>query len=183
MAKLIYSMMASLDGYINDASGGFDWGQIDPEVHAHANEEARRLGTEIYGRRMYEMMVAWETLEADNDVEAEFGRIWRGHDKIVVSRSLEAVSSARTRLVTELDPDEMRRMKASATQDLAVSGPTLAATYLNAGLVDEVGVYYVPVVVGSGTPMFRNLTHPLKLMLVEERKFANGVVFMRYRLL
>src|SRR5688500_3620860 len=105
MAKLIYSMMASLDGYINDASGDFDWGQIDAEVHAHANAEARRLGTEIYGRRMYEMMVAWETLEADNDVEAEFGRLWRGHDKIVVSSRLAAVSSARTRLVTELSPD------------------------------------------------------------------------------
>lgn len=182
MAKLIYSMMVSLDGYINDAAGDFNWGQIDAEVHAHANAEAERIGTEIYGRRMYEIMVFWETLDASNDVEAEFARNWRDKDKIVVSKSLDAVSSARTRLVSEFSLDDLRRLKAAATKDLAVAGPTLASTYLNAGLVDEVAIYYVPVVVGSGTPMFQNVENKLRLTLLEERKFPNGVVFMRYRL-
>ena len=182
MAKLIYSMMVSLDGYINDAAGDFDWGQIDAEVHAHANAEAERIGTEIYGRRMYEIMVAWETLDADNDVEAEFARNWRDKDKIVVSKSLDAVSSARTQLVSELSLEDLRRMKAEATMDLAVAGPTLASTYLNAGLVDEVSLYYVPVVVGGGTPVFQNIEKKLTFTLLEERKFPNGVVFTRYRL-
>ena len=182
MAKLVYGMMVSLDGYINDAAGDFNWGQIDADVHAHANAEAERIGTEIYGRRMYEIMVAWETLDADNDVEAEFARNWRDKDKIVVSKSLNAVSSTRTRLVRELSLDDLRRMKAAATKDLAIASPTLASTYLNAGLVDEVGIYYVPVVVGGGTPMFQNIEGTLKLTLLEERKFSNGVVFARYRL-
>lgn len=179
--KLGFTMMASLDGYINDAQGGFDWDQIDPAVHAHANAEAERVGTEIYGRRMYEVMAYWETVEADDPVEADFARLWRAQDKIVVSRTLGAVASARTTLVPALGADEVRRLKAAATKDLAVSGPTLAATYLAAGLVDEIGVYVVPVVVGSGTPMFQGVDATRGLERVEVVPFANGVTFMRFR--
>lgn len=182
MAKLTYTMMVSLDGYINDPAGDFNWGQIDAEVHAHANAEAARIGTEIYGRRMYEMMSVWETLDGGNDCEEEFARNWRSQEKVVVSKSLDAVSSTRTRLVSELSPDELRQMKAAARKDLSVAGPTLASTYLNAGLVDEVAIYYIPVVVGGGTPMFQNLEDKLRLTLLETRKFTNGVVFVRYRL-
>ncbi|MNS61381.1 hypothetical protein D3C72_944100 [compost metagenome] len=180
MAKLTFGMMVSLDGYINDAHGDFNWGQIDEEVHAHANAEAMRIGTEIYGRRMYEVMVYWETVDDGDDTEAEFGRQWRAKDKIVVSKSLDAVASQRTRLVPALSLDDMRRLKANATSDIAVAGPTLAATYLAAGLIDEIGIYYVPVVVGAGTPMFQHVPGTLKLARLEERAFANGVVFVRY---
>jgi dihydrofolate reductase len=180
MAKLTFGMMTSLDGYVNDAQGDFDWGQIDSEVHAHANAEAERIGTEVYGRRMYEVMVYWETVDDDNDVEAEFGRLWRAKDKIVVSKSLDAVSSQRTRLVREFSLDDMRHLKATATTDIAVAGPTLAATYMAAGLVDELSIYYVPVIVGGGTPMFQHLPGALKLERLEERAFDNGVVFVRY---
>ncbi|MFN3430774.1 MAG: dihydrofolate reductase family protein [Candidatus Sericytochromatia bacterium] len=180
MAKLTFGMMTSLDGYINDATGAFDWGQIDAEVHAHANAEARRVGTEVYGRRMYEVMVAWETLEPDNETEAEFGRIWRDTDKIVVSKSLQAALSSRTTVVPALDLDAMRQLKATATKDIHVAGPTLASMYLAAGLIDEISIYYVPVAVGAGTPMFQHLPATLKLTRLEERAFGNGVVFVRY---
>lgn len=182
MGKLTFGMMVSLDGYINDAEGHFDWGQIDAEVHRHANDEERRVGTEIYGRRMYETMAAWETYPTETDYETEFAEIWRGNDKIVVSKSLSDVTTSRTRLVSQLDADEVRRMKAEAKKDISVSGPTLASSYLDAGLVDEVGIYYVPVVVGSGTPMFANVKRTLVFERIEERAFANGLVYIRYRL-
>jgi dihydrofolate reductase len=180
MAKLTFTMMISLDGYINDAKGDFNWGQIDEEVHQHANAEARRQGTQIYGRKMYETMVAWETYEGDTPVEAEFAKIWRGLDKIVVSKTLKESASKRTRIVSALDKDEIARMKAFAEKDISVSGPTLASAYLGAGLIDEIGIYYIPVVVGSGTPMFAGVKRKLQLERIEERPFGNGVVFVRY---
>lgn len=181
MAKLTYQMMASLDGYINDLSGDFDWGQIDDEVHAHANREARRIGAEVYGRRMYETMAVWETWEPDQPVEAEFAQAWRSLDKIVVSRTLAAVSTPRTRLVSTLSLEEMARLKAEAHKDIGISGPTLASAYLDGGLVDEVSVYTIPIVVGSGTPMFKDLTRKLSLERLEAQAFGNGVTFARYR--
>jgi dihydrofolate reductase len=182
VAKLtFYGMMISLDGYINDAKGDFNWGQIDKDVHEHANAETRRLGTMILGRRMYETLVFWETYRGDTDFEARFAEAWRGVDKIVVSKTLKQATSARTTIVPEIDLDEMRRLKAAAAGDLSVGGPTLASTYLAAGLIDEIGIYYVPVVVGGGTPLFQQVKHTLRFEGIEERAFANGVVFVRYR--
>jgi dihydrofolate reductase len=182
VAKLtFFGMMISLDGYINDAKGNFDWGQIDKNVHEHANAETRRVGTMILGRRMYETLVSWETNSGDTEFEAEFAEIWHGLDKVVVSRTLKQAKSKRTSIVPEIGLDEMRRLKASAAKDLAVAGPTLASTYLAAGLIDEIGIYYVPVVVGAGTPMFQNVNQTLKLERTQELAFANGLVFVRYR--
>lgn len=183
MGKLTYGMMASLDGYVADSRSKFDWVPIDEEIHLFANDEARRCGTEIYGRRMYETMVYWETHEEQKDrptYEDEFARIWRGHDKLVVSSTLDKVSSANTRIVREVQPDEIRRLKADSEKDMAVAGPTLAARFINEGLVDEYTLYYVPVVVGGGRPMFTHVDKRLDLELIEQRRFGSGVVFMRY---
>jgi dihydrofolate reductase len=182
VAKLtFFGMMISLDGFINDAKGDFNWGQIDKTVHEHANAETRQIGTMILGRRMYETMVAWETYSGDTEFEAEFAKIWRGLDKLVVSKTLKQVKSKRTNIVPQIDLDEMRRLKASAPRDLAVAGPTLASTYLAAGLIDEIGICYVPVIVGVGTPMFQQVHQTLTLERIQELAFANGVVFVRYR--
>lgn len=182
MAKLLFNMMSSLDNYINDANGGIDWGHIDDEVHQHANDTQRQVSLDIYGRRMYEMMVYWETYDEGVAVAADFADAWKSADKLVVSKSLKSVSSARTTLVADLDIDGMRKLKAERTGAIAISGPTLAARYLDAGLVDEIGIYYIPVVVGGGTPMFQ-VKAMLKLERIEERPFRNGVVFVGYRVL
>lgn len=137
MAKLVFKMMASLDGYINDAHGGFDWGHIDAEVHGHANDEMRRCGIAVYGRRMYEIMAIWEIWEAATDYEAEFADLWRKTDKIVVSKTLAGPKTGRTKVVPSLDVDDMRSLKEETREDICVAGPTLAA-YLDAGLIDEV---------------------------------------------
>lgn len=183
MAKLIFQMMVSLDGYINDAGGDFDWGYVDEEVHGHANAEMRRFGLDIYGRRMYETMAVWETYETSSPVEAEFAELWRRTDKIVVSKTLAETSSSRTKIVPSLSLEDMRSLKElQPSGDISVSGPTLAATYLEAGLIDEIGIYYIPVVVGDGTPMFQTKNR-LKLERTEETPFANGVIFARYGVL
>ncbi|MCJ9752813.1 dihydrofolate reductase family protein [Neorhizobium sp. BETTINA12A] len=182
MAKLVFEMMISLDGYINDARGDFDWGHIDAEVHGHANGEGRRCGLAVYGRRMYETMAFWQTYRGDTPFEAEYAEIWRQTDKIVVSKTLTEPKTPRTKLVTSLDVDAMRDLKAQTGRDIFVSGPTLAADYLDAGLVDEIGIYYVPVAVGDGTPMFQT-RNKVKLARTEEVPFANGTVFIRYDVL
>jgi dihydrofolate reductase len=183
VAKLtFFGMMISLDGYINDAKGDFNWGQIDKNVHEHANAETKQIGTMILGRRMYETLVSWETYRGDTDFEAEFAEIWHSLDKLVVSKTLKQAKSKRTSIVPAIDLDEMRRLKASAVKDLAVAGPTLASTYLAAGLIDEIGIYYVPVIVGAGTRMFQKVPQTLKLERIQELAFANGVVFVRYRI-
>ena len=182
MARLMFEMMASLDGYISSSRGDFDWGGVDDEVHRHANDEQRRVNLDIYGRRMYEMMTYWETYDGDSPVAADFADAWRAAEKLVVSRSLAGVSSAKTTLVRDLDADGMRKLKAERDGTISVSGATLAARYLDAGLVDEVGIYYVPVVVGAGTPMFMG-KNQLRLERIEEKPFGNGVTFMRYRVL
>jgi dihydrofolate reductase len=180
MAKLTFNMMTSLDNYINDVTGDFNWGQIEEDVHQHANDAQREIGLDIYGRRMYEMMIYWETYDGDVPVAADFADAWKSTDKLVVSKSLESISSARTTLVTDLDIEGMRKLKAEREGAIAISGPTLAARYLGAGLVDEVGIYYIPVVVGGGTPMFQ-VRNKLKLERIDERSFKNGVNFLRYR--
>lgn len=183
MAKLIYQMQASLDGYVEDATGKFDWAFPDDEVHAHANQEQARAGTDIYGRKMYEMMVYWETADQQPEtspVAVEFAKYWQAVDKIVVSRTLTEVQSTRTRIVTSLSADDVRKLKAEADKDIAVSGPTLATQFLNEGLVDEISVYIVPIVVGGGLPMFKDIRHPIRLERIEEIAFKSGFTFVRY---
>jgi len=182
VAKLIYSLTASLDGYIADADGNFDWAEPDEEVHSFVNDLAREIGTFLLGRRMYEVLIAWETMElADQPrVIQDFAGIWRAADKIVYSRTLETASSARTRIERDFDPDTVRQLKASAGRDLSVGGPGLAAHAIEAGLVDEFHLFVVPVVVGGGTRFFPDDVR-LGLELVDERRFGNGTVYLRCR--
>lgn len=181
MAKLIYSALESLDGYIADQHGKFDWGEPDEEVHAFINDLMRPVGTYLYGRRMYEVMNAWETLDLDDQPPQmqDFASMWRSADKIVFSRSLDAASTARTHLEREFDPEAVRRMKAAAGPDLAVAGPTLAAHAFQAALVDECQLFIAPIVVGGGTRALPDNVR-LELDLLDERRFANGMVYVRY---
>ena len=182
MAKLIYSALASLDGYVADESGNFDWAKPDEEVHRFVNDLERPVGTHLYGRRMYEVMVFWETVDvADGPPYVrDYAEIWRAADKIVYSRTLETVSSARTRLERDFDPEAVRRLKATAERDLAVGGPRLAGQALAAGLVDEIHLFVAPVVVGGGT---RSLPDGVRvdLELLDERRFDSGFVYLRHR--
>jgi dihydrofolate reductase len=181
MAKLIYSAIASLDGYVADASGNFDWAAPDEEVHAFVNDLERSIGAYLYGRRMYETMLAWETMLLD-DQPAEvrdFAEIWRAADKVVYSKTLDSVSSARTRLERDFDPDAVRRVKAAAGGDLTVGGPGLAAQAIRTGLVDEYHLFLTPVVVGGGTQALPDGVR-LELELLDERRFGSGVVHLHY---
>lgn len=182
MALLRMQTMASLDGYVNDAQGRFDWHDVDQGVHEHSHAEGRRDGFAVYGRRMYETMLFWETYEGAAPLYAEFARFWRGLDKLVVSSSLKKVASGRTELVADLDIEAMRRLKAERSGTMSVSGPTLAARYLDAGLVDEIGIYTAPVIVGGGTPILQSKTF-IRTERIETIPFGNGVTFMRYRVL
>jgi dihydrofolate reductase len=183
MAKLIYSAIASLDGYVEDEQGGFDWAAPDEEVHAFVNDLERPIGTYLYGRRMYETMVFWENAHTYDDqrpVMQDFAAIWQQADKIVYSRTLETASSAKTRIERDFDAEAVQTMKASTGRDLSVGGPDLAGHALKAGLVDECHLFLTPVVVGGGT---RSLPDDVRLQLelLDERRFANGVVYLRYR--
>jgi dihydrofolate reductase len=183
MAKLIYSAITSLDGYVADENGNFDWAEPDEEVHAFVNDLARPVGTHLYGRRMYEVMVSWETLPLEDQPPfiQDFAEIWRAADKIVYSKTLRAVSSARTRIEREFDPEGVRRLKATAERDLTVGGPDLAAQAIQAGLVDEYHLFVAPVVVGGGNQALPdNLRQRLELL--DERRFGNGTVYLHYRL-
>jgi dihydrofolate reductase len=180
MAKLIYSAIASLDGYIADEDGNFDWAAPDEEVHAFVNDLERPVGTYLYGRRMYEVMAPWETLADPQPVMRDFAAMWRAADKVVYSRTLEAVSSARTRIERDFDPEQVRQMKAQAGADLTVGGPDLAAQAIKAGLVDEFHLFLVPIVVGGGNQALPDNVR-LQLELLDERRFGNGVVYLRYR--
>jgi dihydrofolate reductase len=183
MARLIYSAIASLDGYIADESGSFDWAEPDEEVHAFVNELERPVGTYLFGRRMYEVMVYWEALPdlADQPPYVrEFATIWRAADKVVYSQTLATASSARTRIERAFDPETVRQMKAVAEHDLAVGGANLAAQAIAAGLVDEYQLFVMPVLVGGGTRALPNGVQAL-LELVGERRFGSGVVYLQYR--
>lgn len=184
MAELIYSVITSLDGYVADENGNFDWAAPDDEVHAFVNDLERPIGTYLYGRRMYETMVYWETAPTDTDqtpVEQDFARIWQAADKVVYSTRLETVSSKRTRIERTFTPDAIRRMKTEARQDITVGGPTLAAQALRAGLVDECHLFVTPVVVGGGTRSLPGNVQ-LNLDLLDERRFRSGVVHLHYRI-
>ena len=180
MAKLIYSAIASLDGYVADADGAFDWSAPDEEVHAFVNDLEREVGTHLYGRRMYEVMVAWETIDDESPVARDFAELWRAADKIVYSRTLEAVASARTRIERAFEPEAIGRMKASAARDIGVGGSELAGQALKAGLVDELHLFLTPFVVGGGKPALPDHLR-LELELLDERRFANGTVHLHYR--
>jgi dihydrofolate reductase len=183
MARLIYSAITSLDGYIEDEEGNFDWGAPDQEVLGFVNDMERPVGTYLYGRRMYETMVYWETAQALADQPPcvrDFTEIWQAADKIVYSKSLETVSSARTRMEREFDPGAIREMKASLERDITVGGPDLAAQAFKAGLVDECQLILTPVVVGGGKPSLPANVR-VDLELLSERRFRSGVVFLHYR--
>jgi dihydrofolate reductase len=183
VAKLIYVAITSLDGFIEDELGKFDWGQPDEEVHAFVNDLVRPIRTYLYGRRMYEVMAAWETIGLADEPPSirDFAEIWRAADKVVYSRTLEAVSSTRTTIVRDFDPDEVRRMRAGADRDLAIGGPELAALAFQAGLVDECHLYLAPVAVGRGKRALPDDVR-LDLELLGERRFASGMVHLRYRI-
>jgi dihydrofolate reductase len=182
MAKLIYSAITSLDGYVADEDGKFDWAEPDEEVHSFVNDLERPVGTYLLGRRMYEVLVAWETIMLADQPPfiRDYAEIWRAADKIVYSTSLETVSSARTRIERGFDPEAVRRMKASAERDITVGGPDLAAQAIKAGLVDEFRLLLTPIVVGGGTQSLPDGVR-LELELLDERRFGNGVVHLRYR--
>lgn len=179
---LIFTAITSLDGYIEDEIGNFDWSAPDDEVHAFVNDLERPIGTYLYGRRLYETMIYWATADQLPDlppVEADYTALWQAADKVVFSRTLASVSSARTRIVRDFDPELIRQMKAVAERDLSVGGPELAAQALRAGLVDELQLFVSPAVVGGGKPALPDGVR-VDLELVDERRFANGVVYLRY---
>jgi dihydrofolate reductase len=183
MAKLIYSAIASLDGYVEDEAGSFDWAAPDEEVHAFVNDLERPLGTYLYGRRMYETMIFWETVGTGPEqppVLRDFAAIWQAAEKVVYSRTLPRPSSARTRIEPEFDPEAVRRLKAEAEHDLGVGGSELAGQALAAGLVDELQLFLVPVAVGRGKPALP-VGPRLDLELLDQRRFGGGTVYLRYR--
>ena len=183
MGRLIYSMMESLDGYVADAAGTFDWAAPDESVHTFANQLQRPIGTNLLGRRMYQVMSAWETLGTHGDEPAyveEFGELWRASDKVIYSTTLGSVRAARTRIERSFEPDAIRRMKVELAGDISIAGPTLAAQAIAAGLVDEYQLLVVPVVVGGGTRYLPDGIR-LDLQLVDQRRFDNGTVFVSYR--
>ncbi|MQY29311.1 dihydrofolate reductase family protein [Nocardia aurantia] len=183
MAGLIYSAIASLDGYIEDAQGEFDWAAPDDEVLAAVNEIERPIGTYLYGRRMYETMRYWETAPTGADrpaLETEFTRIWRQADKIVYSRTLQSVSTERTRLEPTFDPRAITGLKQSADRDLSVGGADLARRALAANLVDEIHLFLGPILVGGGKRALPEGVS-ISLELLSERRFDSGVVHLHYR--
>jgi dihydrofolate reductase len=183
MGKLIYSAIASLDGYVEDEDGKFDWAAPDEEVLAFVNDLERPVGTYLLGRRMYETMAVWETnpsLAGPSPAARDFAAIWPAAGKIVYSRTLEAASTARTRIEREFEPDAVRQVKETAGHDLTVGGAALAAEAFGAGLVDELQLFLTPVLVGGGKHALPQSVS-LKLELLEERRFRGGTVFLRYR--
>jgi dihydrofolate reductase len=181
VAKLVYSAITSLDGYVADAEGNFDWAKPDDEVHRAVNEQEREIGTYLYGRRLYEVMAVWETwdLSGEPSVEGDYQEIWRAAEKIVYSRSLESASTGRTRIERDFDPDAVRTMKAESERDLSVGGAELAGQALRAGLVDEIHLFASPVIVGAGKRALPEGAR-IELELIGERRFGNGVVHVHY---
>jgi dihydrofolate reductase len=182
VAKLIYAAITSLDGYTADEDGNFDWAEPDEEVHAFVNDLERPIGTHLYGRRMYEVMVAWETMDVAGEppVVRDFAEIWRAADKVVYSTTLASASSARTRIERAFDPDAIRHMKADAPRDISVGGAHLGGQAIRAGLVDELHLLVSPAVVGGGLQALPQGVR-VDLELVDERRFGGGVVHLHYR--
>ena len=184
MSKLVYAALASLDGFVEDADGAFDWAAPDEEVHAFVNDRERPVATYLYGRRMYETMAYWESpanTVGEPAVVQDYGEIWRAADKVVYSRTLETVATARTTIERELDPAAVERLKETASGDLGIGGAELAAQAIEAGLVDECHLFLAPVVVGAGKRALPDAR--LSLELLDERRFGNGTVYLRYAVL
>lgn len=183
MANLLYVAITSLDGYVADEDGNFDWAAPDEEVHTFINDLERPVGTYLYGRRMYEVMLGWETdptLADQSPLMRDFAQLWQAADKIVYSKTLETTSTARTRIARDFDPEAVRRLKAAAERDLTVAGPDLAAHAIRAGLVDEYHLFVTPVIVGGGKHFLPADVH-VELELLDEHRFGNGVIHLRYR--
>ena len=183
MAELIYNAIQSLDGYIADEQGGFAWAAPDEDVHAFVNDLTRPIGTHLFGRRMYEVMSVWERpdeLPGMTEAIRDFADIWKAADKVVYSRTLDTVSTERTRLEREFDPEAVRALKESSERDLAVGGHDLAASAFRAGLVDELQLFIAPAIVGGGTPSLPSDVR-LDLELIDERRFERGMAYLRYR--
>ena len=183
MARLIYSALTSLDGYVADEDGNFDWAEPSEEVHVFVNDLERPFGTHLYGRRMYEVMAYWETADTAPDQPPffrDYAKIWKAADKIVYSRTLAEVASARTRIEREFDLDAVRQLKATADRDITIGGHELAAQAIKAGLVDELHFFLAPVLVGGGKHSLPEGVR-VELELLDERRFANGVVHLHYR--
>jgi dihydrofolate reductase len=184
MANLIYGAITSLDGYVEDADGNFDWAEPDEEVHRFLNDLQSTFGTHLYGRRLYEVMTAWETMDSLPEAPpyiVDFARIWQAAEKIVYSSTLEKASTANTRIEREFEPGAVQRIKDYAATDLLVGGAALAAVALKAVLVDEIHLFVAPMVVGGGKRALPDRFRQ-KLELVDERRFDNGTVFLRCRI-
>lgn len=182
MGKLIYSMITSLDGYVSGPDGSFGWGVPDEELHDFITEQMDSVGTFLNGRRMYETMVYWETAHLEPDQQAyilDFARMWQAADKVVYSTTLDEVASERTRIERAFDADAVRKLKAESDLDITIDGPDLAAHAIRAGLVDEYQLFVGPVIVGGGKRFFPDEVR-VDLELQDERRFGNGVVFLRY---
>lgn len=184
MGQLIYSMIVSLDGYVADPEGRFEWAVPDEDVLEAINSMTAQVGTFLYGRRMYQMMAVWETdpaVAAQSPQSEDFARIWQEKDKVVYSTTLDDVTTSRTRLESQFLPEDVRRLKESSSADLTVDGPTLAAHALQHGLVDQLSLLVCPITLGGGLPFLPDIRIGLKLR--EERRFGNGMVQLNYDVL
>jgi len=182
VGRLIYSAIASVDGYVTDKAGRFDWATPDPIEHAFMNDLERQVGTHLYGRRMYEVMTFWESDFADQPPYIrDYAHIWQAADKIVYSKTLDAPTTAKTRIERRFDPEAVRQMKEQADRDLSIGGANIAAQAIAAGLVDELYLFLVPVVVGGGTRALPDDVR-LELELVDERRFDSGMVYLHYNI-
>ncbi len=184
MARLIYSAIASADGYVEDAAGSFDWAAPGEELHRFVNDLERPVGTYLYGRRMYETMRYWETahtVPGQSSSARDFTRIWQAAGKIVFSTTLQSVASASTRIERTFDAGMVRQLKSATKHDMTVGGADLAGQAIKAGLVDELQLFLVPVVVGGGKRALPNGARS-DLELLDTRRFACGAVYLRYRL-
>ena len=182
MRKVIYSPMVSLDGFVEGPNRNLDWGSIDEELHRFINDQQQQIDTYLFGRRMYEVMVYWDTADTDPsnpEYVLEFARIWKTIRKIVFSQTLEQVQGNATLSKGNI-VEEIARLKAEPGKDLGVGGATIAATLMRSGLIDEYWLYVQPVILGSGTPMFPALDNKTDLRLIETRRFSSGVVLLRY---
>ncbi len=183
MPKLIYSAITSLDGYVADRDGNFDWSAPDEEVHAFVNDLERPIGTNLYGRKLYDVMVFWETAPDEDETSRamiDFAEIWRGADKVVYSTTLDEPATTRTRIERTFDPEAVRRLKAEASADLSIGGAHLAGQAIRAGLVDELHLFVNPIVVGGGIPWLPDDVR-VELELLDEHRFTGGVVHLHYR--